>query len=258
MAVKLFVLGLPGSGKSAMARYIAMYAGDQHWLTTRFNDYVILQEMFHNDTEGKQFKSADHDGFDVLDLTVFDSALKKLEQEVNRYFFSAKSDELILIEFARNDYEKALHLFSQAFLEDTYFLYLDAEIDTCKQRIHDRIANPTCDDDYYVSEYIFDAYYHRDDGQYLTHILGRDYNFDRQRVLVIDNNCSLEVASKRINSFIDYIIASPSAPKNTADTSSSSSEESTPDDIVDKPTFNPAEPVPARTAVAPEGCLVYG
>lgn len=244
MAVKLFVLGLPGSGKSTIARYIRSYARDKGWETNRFNDYAILQDMFLADNECKQFKPVDLGGFDVLDHTVFDTALKVLEQEVNQYFISAKSDEIILIEFARNDYEKAFHLFSQAFLEDAYFLYLDTEIDMCRQRILNRIANPRCDDDYYVSEYIFDAYYYGDNGQCLSYILERDYTIDKQWVLIIDNNCSLEGASKSINSFIDLIVDSPSTPKNTTDTSSSISRDPTSDDIVDNPTPYPAKPMP--------------
>src|SRR5579864_4911695 len=112
MAVKLFVLGLPGSGKSSIARYISTYARDRQWSTTHINDYAILYRMFQEDTGGKQFKPAGHGGFDVLDLTVFDTALQRLERQISPYFSSAKSDEIILIEFARNDYQKAFHQFS--------------------------------------------------------------------------------------------------------------------------------------------------
>jgi len=233
MAVKLFVLGLPGSGKSSVARYISMRAGDKRWSTTHIGDYAILYKMFQEDAK-EQFKPACHGGFDVLDLNVIDTALKTLEQEVNRYFSCAKSDEIILIEFARNDYQKAFQQFSPEFLQNAYFLYLDVEIGTCKQRICDRVANQTYDDDHYVSEYIFEAYYHRDDGQCLSHILERDYKIDQQRVRIIDNNCSLEAASKKINSFIDPIIDSELAPINTSDTpANSSSGEPTTDDAVD-------------------------
>jgi thymidylate kinase len=210
MAVKLFLLGLPGSGKSTAARYITTYAKDWQWLTTRFNDYVILQEMFCNDTEGKQFKPSCHGAFDVIDLTVFDTGLKRLEQQVNSNLSSSVPEEIILIEFARSDYQKAFGLFSYEFLQDAYFLYLDTEIDACKVRIHDRITNPTCDDDYNVSEYIFSAYYYKNNGQYLPEILERDYGVDKQRIVVIENNRTLQEVSPEINSVIDFIIESAS------------------------------------------------
>ncbi len=69
MPVKLFILGLPGSGKSAIARYIniKVYAEGWHWAARRFNDYKILDDMFNQDTAGR-FKPADSGGFDVTEL----------------------------------------------------------------------------------------------------------------------------------------------------------------------------------------------
>src|SRR5437762_11241884 len=106
MAVKLFILGLPGSGKSTVARYIAEYARDRQWSTTHINDYAILYEMFQKDTQG-QFKPAAYGGFDVHDLIVFDTALRKLEQKVKTHISTAQLEEITLIEFSRNNYEKA-------------------------------------------------------------------------------------------------------------------------------------------------------
>jgi adenylate kinase family enzyme len=210
MAVKLFVLGLPGSGKSGVARYIQMYARDKDWKATHFNDYAILKQMFHNDTK-EQFKPAPHGGFDVIDFTVIDTALQRLEQEVNQHLSSAKPKEIILIEFARNDYQKAFQQFNQDFLQDAYFLYLDAEIETCKQRIRDRVNNPAFEDDYNVSDYIFETYYHEDDGKALPYFLEREHRIGKQRISIIDNNCSLEEASKEIAPFIDTISESACA-----------------------------------------------
>ena len=219
MAVKLFVLGLPGSGKSAVARYIAPYARDKGWKATHFNDYAILKQMFHDDTK-KQFKAACHGGFDVIDFTVIDTALQRLEQEVNQHLSSAKpkQQEIVLIEFARNNYQKAFQQFNQDFLQDAYFLYLDAKINVCKHRIRNCVNNPVFEDDYHVSKYIFKKYYHKDDGKDLPDFLERDYQIGKHRVLVIDNNCSLEASSKSINSSIDFVIGSPLALKNTVDT----------------------------------------
>ncbi len=210
MALKLFVLSRPGSGKSTVARYIKAYAKNIGWSAARFNDYVILQNMFLADTEHKQFKPAEYGGFDVLDLTVFDIALQKLEQEVKKHILSAKSEELTLIEFARNDYQSAFHQFSSAFLRDAYFLYLDVDIETCKRRISERIANPRTEDDFFVSEYIFSHYYNKDNGRDIPHILERSFGLNKQRVKIIDNNSSLQVSTAQINQFVDIICGSES------------------------------------------------
>lgn len=270
--VKLFILGLPGSGKSSVARIIDMYARDGQWSTTHISDYAILYRMFQEDTKG-QFKPVDfveldldvfntgedhsttdawRRGFDVLDLSVFDTALEKLEQEVNEYISSANSERLLLIEFSRNDYQKAFHKFSYEFLQDAYFLYLDAEISTCKQRIRNRIAKPIYEDDHYVSDYIFEEYYHGDNGQCLSNILERDYMLDKQRVLVIDNDCSLEDASERIVPFIDYIISSSSILKDRVDISSSSLEGSVTNEVVNTSVNNPGQSMSDDTSVSPK------
>lgn len=206
MAVKLFSLGLPGSGKSTVARYIRTYARDYQWLVTHCNDYAFLQEMFLNDTEHK-FKPADIGGFDVLDLSVFDTALKQLQHSIDSYVSTARTKEIILIEFSRANYEHAFRQFSQGFLQDqdTYFLYLATELDICRRRIGNRTADPLFEDDYPVSEYIFEKYYHQDDGQHLSDILEREYQIDRRQMRIIDNNDSLEGVSAEINAFIDFI-----------------------------------------------------
>ena len=137
----------------------------------------------------KQFKPADVGGFDVLDLSAFDIALRKLEQVVNE---DSEKAELVLIEFARNDYRRAFHQFSQAFFKDAYFLHLDTEIEICKQRIHGRTIYPIFEDDYPVSEYIFKEYYYGDDGRCLPFTLKNEYGIDEQQVLVVNNNFPLE------------------------------------------------------------------
>ncbi len=181
MTVKLFVLGLPGSGKSTVARYITTYTKGKAWEATRINDYIILQNMFLADAERKQFKPTEYGGFDVLDHSVF-------------------------VEFARNDYLRAFQQFSDTFLQAAYFLYLNVDTETCKRRIHERITHPSTMDDFYVSEYIFDAYYHKDNGHSIPQILEGDYGIDKQRVAVIDNNRSLQTSSAQINRFVDTII----------------------------------------------------
>jgi adenylate kinase family enzyme len=217
MAVKLFVLGLPGSGKSTVARYISMRAKDRQWSTTHINDFAILYKMFEEDTEG-QFKPASYGGFDVLDFAVFDTALRKLEQKVNGYIFPANSERLLLIEFSRNDYEKAFKQFSQEFLQDAYFLYLSVDLETCRRRIHERIAHPLTPDDHFVSEYIFDAYYSKENGHFIPHSLERDFGIDMQKVKLVNNTCSLEEASPILVSFFDHITSAVSDHVDTSDT----------------------------------------
>jgi adenylate kinase family enzyme len=207
-AVKLFILGLPGSGKSTIAREIERRLGNIGSQSIRICDFLILEQIFHDDVEGKQFKPAAKGGFDIIDLMAFDTALNLLERSVKKYNLHAEQERMILIEFARNNYKKAFEQFSQDFLQDAYFVYLSVDQSICKKRIHDRIAHPNTKDDHYVSDYIFDTYYYEDDGLYLSDILEKDYGIETDRVLIMNNNCSLDIASKEINDFVDFIFPS--------------------------------------------------
>src|SRR5439155_25665356 len=126
------------------------------WSTTRYNDYTILQEMFRferlfqvNEAK-KSFRSTEHGGFDIIKFDVLDTALTKLEKEVNHSFSSI--EKMLLIEFARDDYTKALDLFTTRFLKNAYFIYIDVSANTCIERVHKRVAHRTFADDHFVSD----------------------------------------------------------------------------------------------------------
>jgi adenylate kinase family enzyme len=205
MALKLFILGSPGSGKSTVSLHITSILNSRNWESTRFSDHIILQKMFHADTEGNQFKPAEFGGFDVIDLEAFNTALKRLELEVKEHSITVKPKSFIVIEFSRNDYQRAFQQFSDTFLQDAHFLYLDVEIENCKRRILERIANPSSEDDFFVSDYIFSTYYNKDNGRSIPQILARDYGIEKQRVEIIDNNGLLSDSIARINKFVDTI-----------------------------------------------------
>src|SRR5258708_26453591 len=120
--------------------------------------------MFKKDQQKgeERFKPAFHGGFDVVKFEAFDEALQELEERSGTQISGGPEQRIVLIEFARNDYRKAFQQFSPAFLQDAYFLYLDTNIEVCKQRISTRVANPQTEDDYYVSDYIFQEYYDHD------------------------------------------------------------------------------------------------
>jgi thymidylate kinase len=213
----LFILGLPGSGKSALARYIARYAKTHRWHTSHFTDYRILYEMFCKDTEHQQFEPAESGGFDVLEFAVLDEALRELVRRMDRRLSSSKtvSRRLIIVEFARNDYKRAFSLIPPTLLQNAHFLYLDVEKDNCKKRIRERVANPRYKDDYFVSDHIFETYYFDHDGGHIPGILEVHYEVKKHRIRTINNNGTLESAMQQITPFIDAIISTEAALKKT-------------------------------------------
>src|SRR5579864_2478795 len=104
---KLLVLGCSGSGKSTVARYIEVLARDRRWSADFINDYSILYAMFRADSKYEKFRPAAHNGFDVLDMSVYDIALDELIRQAQNLTMKAGENELVIIEFARCDYGEA-------------------------------------------------------------------------------------------------------------------------------------------------------
>jgi len=215
MALLLFDLGLPGSGKSTAARHIVDHY--KAWSIVRINDYDILYEMSRGDKEGKRFSSTrydGYDGFDVLNHSAFDDALWRLRKRVveERELFTKR--KLIIIEFARDDYSKALKKFFPDFLKDAYFLFIDADIPICQKRIQDRVSKSPeeliKEDDRYVSPFIFETYYQRDNRQYFASVatqLKEEFGVSESHVGVIeDSDLTLDDFKKQVASFAVRIL----------------------------------------------------
>lgn len=208
MAIKIFVLGNPGSGKSTVSRYIVDYVIRQHpnWTANHVNDYGNLRKMFEEERGGRRFRpTKKYGGFVVLDPDVYYEALEKLEEQVLE--LDTTSNKLIVIEFARNNYRKALRQFSYDFLQDSYFVFLDVNIETCMHRIDTRIAHQETKDDYFVSPFVFKQYHHslKDTRQYISLNFKTDYELEEERVKVIANQNTKEEFEKPVKDFIDII-----------------------------------------------------
>ena len=209
MSVKLFILGRPGTGKSTAYRYIREFLVKQYNLPiAHYNDYDILQEMFLREKlfppKKKRFEAKELDGFDVLDFTVLDDVLRIIEKTV-RATSSKEKEELIIIEFARQDYNQAFNLFSDSFLRDSYFLFLSADLPICVQRVKDRVTDPPTPDNHFVSEHILTSYY---GNQVIPTIIKtqKGMSVDKDRIKLIVNRGDLQEFYHKVENFIHDII----------------------------------------------------
>ena len=204
--MKIFVLGRPGCGKSRAARRIVALANQQGYSARRVNDYPLLRRMFRDDKTGKQFKAIEgHEGFDVIDFSVLDIALKNLEQKAKKYLLHST---IVVLEFARSDYEAALKQFDPKFLADAYFLFIETDVETCIRRIHHRVMySSTFDesskqDDYFVSEKILRSYYNK---QHFPSDLANQPGINTRHICGIHNKGSKQDFDREVNRFVDLL-----------------------------------------------------
>ena len=209
MAVKLIILGRPGSGKSAAARCIYALAQNYGWLLIRINDYKILYDLFQEeqrqaDTEQKKFRAVEHEGFEVLDSSVLDIALKDVEDLARNFMAFARN--FLLIEFARDDYREALKQFNSDLLQEAYFLFIHSDVDTCIQRIQERIAHPATSDDVYVSSEVMRRYYQFDNRPFMLSNFAKEYTIPQGKVKVINNTGTLKGFHREVYEFVETIL----------------------------------------------------
>lgn len=206
MSVKLFILGRPGSGKSTASYCITGLAWRKGWFVIRISDYKILWEMYQTDADRKQFiPTQEYKGFKVLDLSVLDMTLKELERRAQIHPSFEVDHGLVIIEFARDDYEKALKQFSPNFLHDAYLLYIETGVETCIQRIRERVAHPLSADDFFVSEDILRGYYGGESRTYIASSLREDFGITKQ-IEIIDNMGSQREFLENVRRFAEQIL----------------------------------------------------
>lgn len=204
MAIKIFLLGRPGSGKSTAARYIHLLSKKHGWSTLHINDYQFLFALFEADTQYQKFHPSSCGGFDVKDFSVLDTALQAVEQEAERYL--ADERKVLLLEFARNDYQHALSQFKPEFLRDAYFLFFTTDIDTCIHRVYQRSYHPIFSDDHFISEEMIRGYYCEDSPLQTHYHLLQDYGVSEKHISVINNSGTRTTFYRHIKAFADTLI----------------------------------------------------
>jgi len=153
----VFILGRTGSGKSTTARFLGEAARCSGWSVQSFNDYIFLRNMYLADAT-QRFRPTEHDGFEVLDLSVYETAIRLLALQVRRHYYENKQT-LITVEFTSNNYFKALQFFGSDLLRSAHILFLNADLITCLDRARKRIFHQATTDDYYVKDTVLLSHY---------------------------------------------------------------------------------------------------
>jgi hypothetical protein len=209
MLVIVFMLGRPGSGKSTGAHHLTEVAWEHGLSAIRIGDYRILQRWFKQDRQHKRFTSAAHGGFDVTDFSVLDEALQALKREIEqriRRITTGHEDQVIIIEFARNNYCEALRFFGPKILAQAHFVYVEADVSTCIEHIQKRALLHETPDDHFVSENIMKTYYAEDDEAMIPASLWGNFRISSDRIHLVKNTGSPLQFTRAIEPIIVDII----------------------------------------------------
>ncbi|MBX5456101.1 MAG: hypothetical protein IRZ31_04305 [Thermogemmatispora sp.] len=206
MALKVLLLGRPGSGKTTAARYFLQRAAVAGLQATHVDDYDLLEEKCQADAEQRRFRplivNGRYCGFDVLDFGVMDEVLLEAEARVEQHLARYPDNSLAMLEFARDDYLHALHLFSPRFLRDAQLLYFRIDVETAIQRVRQRYCQTGCQ---LVSEQVLRSYY-RDDG-FVDQLSLIKKNFSlNQTIEICDNNETLQLFLQRLDRFFEQLL----------------------------------------------------
>jgi len=157
----IFLIGRPGSGKSVVYRLMETELAKKKITCSRVDDFLTLKEIVDADTEFKKHVKKDG-GFAITDWSVLDEALSKLNGKLKEL---KKPNHIIFIEFARDNYEKAMKNFEKDLLLESLIFYTYCPYEECYRRNIERFkkAQKSGHDDHIVPMQLMETYYRHDD-----------------------------------------------------------------------------------------------
>lgn len=159
----VFLLGRPGSGKSAIYRMLGQKLREEGLASdiTRIDDFPVLKELLDRDTEFKRHYRKEG-GFVVTDFTILDDVLEEINRKLKEL---EQSGRVTFVEFARARYANALKNFDREVLDHSLILYIYCPFDVCVERNVRRFreARGKDIDEHIAPTDIMERYYKYDD-----------------------------------------------------------------------------------------------
>ncbi|MFC2091295.1 hypothetical protein ACFLTD_00800 [Elusimicrobiota bacterium] len=203
----IFVLGIPGCGKSEFYRRLKKRAKEETLFEEfiKVDDFPKLWSIFMEDEKTGQWKRSrkTYDGgYKVTDQTVWDDILKELNSDLLSLMNSNSKRVLMLVEFSRPNYvHSIMNNFSDFIISQSIAVYLDVPFDICWQRNvrrHEKAVSAGTDD-HLVSREEMEKTYSADDKDQLDKSLPVP-------VICIKNDTSDENDFKKLDDGIESVV----------------------------------------------------
>ncbi|MDI6819602.1 MAG: hypothetical protein QMC89_01675 [Candidatus Hodarchaeaceae archaeon] len=158
----VFLLGRPGSGKSAVYKMFVerMLREGLASEVMRIDDFPILKQILDEDVEFKRHVRKEG-GFEVTDFSILDDVLKRINGQLKEL---QKPGRVIFVEFSRDSYANALGNFDDGVLSRSLLVYIYCPFEVCLERNARRFKEGLKDvDDHIVPRDLMEKYYRYDD-----------------------------------------------------------------------------------------------
>lgn len=142
----IFLVGLPGAGKSLIRRRLSMMLRDMRFQVDELSDYVYaFRDFVHgaillDETRGTGFSADSGGAFKVTNEVHLRPALHALAERV---WINQPASKITLVEFARSDTMAALHEFGDDIFGRSRVIYVDAPTDIREERLRQRAEPPS-------------------------------------------------------------------------------------------------------------------
>jgi dephospho-CoA kinase len=144
----IFIVGLPGAGKSLVRRRLVQLLNERRFQTEELSDYVYaFRDFIHgaillDETRGHGFFAEEGGAFRVDNEVHLRPALKSLAERV---WSNRQATKITIVEFARSDTLAALREFGDEILFHSQVIHVRADKSIRESRLHNRVEPPTLD-----------------------------------------------------------------------------------------------------------------
>lgn len=200
----IFMLGRPGCGKSYLYKNVFIpVIKEKVKEVERMDDFPVLKKLLDEDKDFKRHIRKDG-GFEVTDWSIVDDVLREMDLILKK---KERDSKIIFVEFARDNYRRAVSNFSEYIEKRSILLYIWAPFEVCLKSNIRRFKEGGDPDDHIVPVDLMNTYYRTDDLEevFLKNKNNLPEKFNNWNIIFFDNSNRTLLPVKQQKIFKDLI-----------------------------------------------------